>query len=321
MLGSHLEMLATRRSALGLAALTAGAVALPGAAAAAAAPRKRRTLDFRNPADHLLTYIKMSASEEEGVETYLVYEGTTFGVTDGTDLRPLYGMLGFSPVRTFRQPDGSWRILGSEASVFTDLDTGKVLGKWRNPYINRDVDVWHLRTGPINFPIDPKKPISTGGWGLLRPSEYGTNGFFMPIKEQGKDLIIPLDAQANRKNPLDPAIWRHESTGPKLRYSEHNTWRVRRSDIENPDIPSPEIFASWHTIKEWRPWMLMGQRPGNIYNHLVARKVRSVADAPRVLLDYYEKNAPEFLSAPKTWTGTYLTDWDYFQKARKPASF
>jgi len=314
MLNSFFERGYNRRSALGLMGV-AGAVA----AAPASARRSRRALDFTKPEDHLRAYIKMSASEEPGAETFLVYEGMTFGVTEGLQMQPLYGMLGFSPVRTFVLPDGTWQILGNEAAVFTDLATGQVLDTWRNPYLNnRAVKVWHLRTGPINLPINPNKAISTGGWRLLRPSSYGTNGFFMPFTERDGDLIITLDAQATRKNKLDPAIWKAESTGSTMRYSEHNTWRINRADVENSDMPSPPIFASWHTNKEWRPWMLMGQRQGHIYNHLIAYKVASRSQAPRVLLDYYEKNAPEFLSAPKEWTGAYLTDWDHFMRNRAP---
>jgi hypothetical protein len=318
MLNSTFEMLASRRSMLGMAMAAGGVAAMP---ALAAGKKGRRPLDLRDPADHLRMYIKMSASEEEGAETLLVYEGTTFAVTEGTNLVPLYGMVGFSPVRTFRQPDGAWQILANEAAVFTDLATGAALDTWRNPYLdNREVEVWHLRTGPVNLRIDPKKPISVGGWRLLRPSSYGTDGFFMPVSEHDGNYIVALDAQANRKNPLDPAMWPAESSGPNMRYSEHNTWRVNKAEIENPNIPSPQIFAAWHTNKEWRPWMLMGQRPGHIYNHLVAYKVKSIADAPRVVIDYYAKRAPEYLTAPKAWTGSYLTDWDHFKKARKPAT-
>lgn len=304
-----------RRSALTALSFAAGMAAAPSLAKG----RSRKAFDFANPEDHLRAYIKMSASEEDGAETRLVYEGITYGITDGLHMQPLYGMLGFSPVRTFGQPDGSRRILATEAAVFTDLATGKALETWRNPYLdNRAVDVWHLRTGPVNFAIDPKKPINAGGWRLLRESEHGTGHFFLPMSVHDDHLVMTLDAQTNRKNPLDPAKWVAESTGPTLRYSEHNTWRARLADIENPDIPSPDIFAAWHTNKEWRPWMLMGQRPGHIYNHLIAYKVKSVSDAPRVLVDYYEKHAPEFLTAPATWTGLYQTDWDHFMRNRQP---
>lgn len=321
MLSSTLEFAASRRTALGLTGIAAGALALPMRARAMSAVT-RRSIDLHDPADHLRLYVKMTASEEDGAETCLVYEGTTFGVSEGTNLKPLYSMIGFSPVRTFRQPDGSYRFLGSEAAVFTDLSTGEVLKTWRNPYLdNREVEVWHLRTGPINLTITPSKPISTGGWGLLVPSQYGTNGFFMPVVEQDGHFVASLDAQANRKNPLDPAIWVNESSGTMMRYSEHNTWRINASEAADPHHPSPQIFSTWHTNKEWRPWMLMGQRPGHIYNHLTARKVKSLADAPRVLRDYYEKVAPEFLHAPTTWTGKYMTDWDYFKAARTPVRF
>ena len=104
-----------------------------------------------------------------------------------------------------------------------------------------------------------------------------------------------------------------------MRYSQHNTWRIRRSETIDRNHPSPQVFATWHTNNEWRPWMLMGQRPGVIYNDLIARKVASVRDAPRMLLDHYEKTVPEFLSAPREWTGGYQTDWDHFMPARQPA--
>jgi Protein of unknown function (DUF1838) len=306
-----------RRGALAAVGLAAGLTAVP----SLSKPRRGKAFDFADSADHLRAYIKMSASEEDGAETRLVYEGVTYGITDGLQMRPLYGMLGFSPVRTFGQPDGSRRILAVEAAVFTDLATGRVLDTWRNPYLDdREVEVWHLRTGPVNFAIDPNKPISVAGWRLLRESEQGIKKFFLPMHVRDDHLVLTVDAQATRKNPVDPALWPAESSGPVLRYSEHNTWRARLADIENPDVPSPEIFAAWHTNKEWRPWMLMGQRPGHIYNHLTAYKVKSISDAPRVLLDYYEKNGPEFLAAPKTWTGGYETDWDHFMKNRKPAA-
>ena len=64
----------------------------------------------------------------------------------------------------------------------------------------------------------------------------------------------------------------------------------------------------------------MGQRPGTIYNHLIAYKVPSIREAPRVLVDHCERTAPEYLSAPTTWTGAYQTDWDHFIKARRPAA-
>jgi hypothetical protein len=306
-----------RRSALALSVAAAAAASLP----AHARTRAARGLNFADPVDHLRAYIKMSASEESGAETCLVYEGVTYGILPGLKMQPLYGMLGFSPVRTFAQPGGAWRILAREAAVFTDLASGKVLETWRNPYLDDEaVPVWHLRTGPINFPIDPRKPISTGGWKLLRPSEHGTAAFFLPMSVRDDHLVLAVDAQVDRKNPLQPEVWKRESSGPRLAYSEHNTWRAKLSEIVDPDVPSPRIFASWHTNKEWRPWMLMGQRPGSIYNHLVAYKVRSVAEAPRVLLDWYERNAPEFLSAPKEWTGGYKTDWDHFMANRAPAS-
>lgn len=68
-----------------------------------------------------------------------------------SDARPLYGMIGVSPVRAFRTPDGGFRFRANEAAVFTDLASGDVLDTWANPYLDGErQNVWHLRNGPLN---------------------------------------------------------------------------------------------------------------------------------------------------------------------------
>lgn len=297
-----------------------GASALAASASGSTAAQTVRGFDFTRAADHLKLFVKMSASLEEGATSYLLYSGTTFGVLPGNDVRPLYGMSGVSPVRTFRTPDGGYRFLASEASVFTDLASGSVLETWANPFLDGEVQkVWHLRNGPLNYEIHPEKPISGGGWRLLIESRYGRAGFFMPIQVEREDIVVTLDVQATRRNPLEPGVWKRESTGSGLRYSEHNTWRVSRAEAEDESRPTAHAFAAWHSFKEWRPWMLMGARPGHIYNHLVARRISSLAEAPRELVAWYAKNHPAFLEAPREWTGAYRSDWDYFKEARTPA--
>lgn len=317
MFAEMIEGLLSRRRFLGMI----GALSTIGADTSVAANGDEiRGYDFSRAADHLRLFVKMSASLEEGASSYLLYSGTTFGVLAGNDLRPLYGMAGVSPVRTFKTPDGGFRFLANEAAVFTDLSTGEVLNTSSNPYLDDETQkVWHLRNGPLDYEIHPDKPISGGGWRLLLESKFGANGFFMPLRVERDAVIVTLDVQATRKNPLDPRIWKRESTGANLRSSEHNTWRVSRAEAEDESKATANAFAAWHSFKEWRPWMLMGKRPGHIYNHLIARRISSLAEAPKPLVAWYEKNHPEFLSAPSEWTGSYRSDWDYFRETRKPS--
>ena len=319
MLTDTLDILASRRTALGGLALGLGGAL---AAAASAKPRRgRETYDFTKPADNLRAYMKMSGSLEDGAETMMAYEGLTFGVTSGTDLRPLYRMYGVAPVRMWALPDGSFRLMAREIAVFADLATGEVLETWKNPYLDeREVEVWPLRSGPLNYVIAPDKPMSVGGWKLLNGDKRAERGFFVPVSVEGGDFVINVDGQANRKNPLDPKGWPEQSSGPMLRYSEHNSWRMALDDLYNPDKPGPPVFGVWTTHKEWRPWMMMGQRPGHIFNHLTARKITTLDGVAPVLRRHAEKHFPEFLHAPETWTGEYKTDWDYYKAAHPPVA-
>ncbi|MEM7728766.1 MAG: DUF1838 family protein [Pseudomonadota bacterium] len=319
----HSEIGLNRRALLG-AAVAAGAAGL--AACATAPPHQRdrfgtaADLPLDDPDFHLDLFRRMSASNRDGEEAFLRYSGTTFAMIDGAEAVPLYGMEGFSPSRTIRQPDGTVRFLAMEFGLHTDLRTGDVLEEWTNPLTDETLPVWHLRNGPLNYPIDPNVALNSAGWRLLvNPVGMRRDGFFMPVDVEGDTLVVALDAQARRKNPLDPAEWPRASSGAELVYSEHNTWRMALADVLDPDVHSLPAMAAWHSHKQWRPWMMMEGRPGRIYNHLVAHKVSGPEALPPKIRAYAEIHFPDFLSAPKEWTGAYQDNWRHFIEARSPA--
>jgi hypothetical protein len=289
-----------------LAATTGSASTGPGSA-----------LDLSTPQARLRVFRKLQGSEVDGEASMMHYSGVTFGSVAPAQLEPLYGMEGLTFLRSFLQPDGSVRWLANEVAVFTDLSTGEVLDQWRNPYTDEVVDVWHLRNGPLNYSVSPTAEM-TGGWRLLRPIPEGASGFYVPASVVGDKLIVTVDGQASRRNPLSPEEWPRESSGERLVYSEHNTWVAPLAGLASRDVPSPEITGAWHSLKPWRAWMLMGTTPGHIYSHLVARKIASLDEAPRAVVNYVRRAFPEFLSAPAEWTGSYRDDWSYFKEQRKP---
>jgi len=313
---SLLESMIGRRSLL-LGGLGAVAATLqPGMQVAAAAGEP--TLDLRSPHERLRVFRKLQGSEIDGVATMMHYSGVTFGSVEPAVMTALYGMDGLTFLRSYLQPDGSVRWLANEVAVFTDLVSGEVLEQWLNPYTNETVEVWSLRNGPLNYAVSPTAEM-TGGWRLLRPIPKGASGFYIPAKRVGKDLVVTIDGQATRRNPLSPSEWPRESSGEMLVYSEHNSWVVPYAELASRDVPSPAAIGAWHSHKPWRSWMLMGSAPGQIYSHLVARKIDSLDEAPRQVVEYVTRKFPQFLSAPAEWTGNYRDDWSYFKEQRKPA--
>ncbi|MDX2145773.1 MAG: DUF1838 family protein [Rhodospirillaceae bacterium] len=312
-----LESLVDRR---GMFQWGAGALALASSAPRATMAAGGRSLDLNDPREHLMVYLKLNASTRPGDKTFLRYSGVTFGAITGTEIKPLYGMEGVVALKVF-EPDGEVaRMTFNEVGIFTDLATGEVIDRWANPYLERTVDVWHLRNGPTSLSINPRQEQGEGGFRLMRTHGNQPKGFYLPMTIQGDNLVVAVDVQARRPNPLDPAVWKLESTGP-LVYSEHNTFRAKLADIVNPDLPAVDMFAAWHSHKQWRPWMLMGQQPGYIYNHLIVSKIASWTEAPKPVVKYAEKHFPDYMTAPAQWTkGQYQSDWDFFKRDRKPIS-
>lgn len=312
---SWLESILCRRALL-LGSLAAAAA--PSGVLGAPASAPGATLDLGSPEGRLRVFRKLQGSEVDGSPTVMRYFGITFGSVEPSVLTPLYGMEGLTFLRSYAQPDGSIRWLANEVAVHTDLASGEVLDRWQNPFTGESVEVWPLRNGPLNYAVSPSAEMS-GGWTLLRPIPRGVSGFYLPATRVGDNLVVTVDGQASRRNPLSPQDWPRESSGERLVYSEHNTWIVSHAALASPDVPSPSVTASWHSLKPWRHWMLMGSTPGHIYNHLVAHKIESAEEAPKPVFDYVRRRFPQFLSAPAEWTGSYRDDWSYFKEQRKPA--
>ena len=49
-------------------------------------------------------------------------------------------------------------------------------------------------------------------------------------------------------------------------------------------------------------------------------KARVLSDVPRNILDYAEKNKPDFLTAPGEWTGQYTDPETLYTLEREPAA-
>ena len=91
------------------------------------------------------------------------------------------------------------------------------------------------------------------------------------------------------------------------------------ADLEDPDLPSVSAITASQRFGPWYPWMLMGGKAGRNFSHMTVYKAQSLSDVPRNILDYAEKNKPEFLVAPSEWTGEYTDPETLYTMERKPA--
>ncbi len=128
------------------------------------------------------------------------------------------------------------------------------------------------------------------------------------------------EADIRKPNPIDPDNWPRESSGKWYHKKMSNQMVASLAALENPDLPSVPAVTASQRFGPWYPWMLMGGMAGRNFSHMTVYKARTLSDVPRNILDYAEKNKPEFLSAPAKWTGTYTDPETLYTLEREPAA-
>ncbi|MCU0757613.1 MAG: DUF1838 domain-containing protein [Steroidobacteraceae bacterium] len=332
----------SRRAALGGlgiagAGLAAGlaAAASPAPAAANPAPpatptgkvgpagtRARKPIDFDDATANLDAYVKL-VGDVGGKDVVGAFSGHVFGVVESRILRPLFGFEGFGIGRYERQPDGSYRNIWREVGYYKDIESGRILERWPNPYSDETVDVLHVQNDPVNLVVTNQVPQFPPKPGLeFRFGNYGRDqAFILPwlVDRAGDWASCMYDVHGRRPNPLPPAQWPRESSGEFLRVSETFQMGGPLSQLEDPEVTSVRQVGGWQRIADWLPWMLMDQRPGHLFYRCVTRKYGRVEDLPRHVLDYTERHFPQFLKAPDGWVAKNVSSFDVYKAQRKPA--
>ncbi len=310
----------TRREGLGLAALGLGAAIGGPALAAASTPNFVTKIDFKDPKWNRDTYVRLDADLDPGKEKVGWITGKAFGVRDNEKVRPLFKVDGFSVVRTVRQPDGSWRRLLREMVFYRDIETGKLLENWHNPYTDETVKVVPVANDPFNYTITEFMPDAPSYGGLIKEKpqrkpllldwEYGANDTI--VLRTGIDMMYP--------NALQPDKWVRESSGPMNRVSEHFIYVFKRKDAENPKLTHIPHEGSWARVTPWLPWMLMGQAPGHVnYFTNFATLPNGVAGLPADLRDAARAMGEKWLHAPTEDYGPSLSSLENYAREQKPA--
>jgi hypothetical protein len=309
----------TRREGLGLAGLAIGAAAAVPALAKGAAPSFVTKVDFKDPKWNRDTYARMDGNLDPTKEKLGWLKGTAYGVRDNEKVRPLFGVEGFSFTRIKQLPDGNWRRLLREIVFYRDLDTGKILETWHNPYTDENVRVVPIANDPFNFTISDhlQDAPSYGGLNKDKPAPKpflldwsdGPDGTL--ICRTGIDLMYP--------SALQPDKWPRESAGPMNRVSEHFIYTVKRKDVENPSLTNLPLVGAWSRITPWLPWMLMGPAPGNISYFTNFATLKSISDLPTDLVVAARAIDPKYLSAPTEDYGPSLSSLENYAKTQKPA--
>ncbi|KAA1244933.1 DUF1838 domain-containing protein [Aquimarina sp. RZ0] len=263
---------------------------------------KSLNLDLDRPEDNMTAFVKVRASLTDNEEVIYYANGKIYGFVDGERDKPLMGFQMYNIGRSIKRAENSYYLLTNEVLLYTDLNTGKVLEEFNNPYTKETVDVVHVWNSPVNQKQDLEGRY--GKWGI-------------PHQKLGEDMIcMNADIFLKYPSPLTIAEFPENAQSDNYEAAELFQFFFSEKDMNNPDKASIPCTISWTRLGPWLPWLKMGQRSGNMVYQGAGYKLMEsdYNKMPKMLIDYVLANHPEYRHAPTKYTQPNETSWTYFKK-------
>ncbi|MBM3514956.1 MAG: DUF1838 domain-containing protein [Alphaproteobacteria bacterium] len=299
------------QSVAGAGAMAAGMAGLSVGSTAKAATRV--PIDFKDPAQNLKAFIKMTADLDGTKESVGWFGGTIYGNRGVEPLKPLVGVSGVGMMRVKPMGDNVYRVFNREFATYTDPKTGEILESWKNPYTEETVDVVPIKNMIVNAQISPIVEQDFDGHKVKFP-------FTPPWIVQTDKAFQLFEVHAAFPNPMKVAEWPRESAGPINRTGEMFSRMCSLAELEDPDVSAADYVGTWTRVGPWLPWMLMGQADGHLLYRSFMNRTGRVENLPPTLLSYMEKKYPEFLKSPgdETWGKPNDSSWTVYMSQNKP---
>ena len=222
-----------------------------------------------------LMYRKMHFRSDDGLVFWWL-QGVKYGQV-GTTLTPLYTASIGTLQRVKHAADGGFEVTQLEMNVILDLQTGRALDAWRNPYTN---EVLPVRMSPVGPTV----------------TRYGADNVRVLPKEIGG---TPLEATATLHPPLivgDDVFQRDESVARVFTPGRDKPFEVNDiavyhgslANLSDPRVKVGEATVFFAEVTGWQRWMNMGDR----------RKVRRYEDLPADWRANLARAAPRVAADP-----------------------
>lgn len=245
-------------------------------------------------------------------------EGIVQGIRPGEANRDLVGFTMISAAKFLPADDGkSYPKVLREVGLYTDLETGKILEEWTNPYLNEKVKVVPIANDPFNHTIRAtvSPPPSYGG---LNKEQREPKPLQLNFTRRGDMLHMMQHINLFYPSALQPSKWPRESGHPFSQVTEMFMYFIPWADMQNPELTSVEYSGTWARTTPWFPWMLMGPTPGHCQYYTFMGGVDSLAKVNQNTLDYVAEKYPKYLKAPAEWEEPSLSSLEWYARERKP---
>jgi len=220
--------------------------------------------DMSLPLNNLINLIRMQASLDSTSQTPWHYNGTLSAQIASEQPIPMVNIEGMESYRVFPLNDGSYEILGNMLTFFRDIDTGKMIREYQNPF-----------TGKINQVLPNIRQASLG---------RGLN-----ISTMGARPKAFIDQMPDKPLLLDwtfgpETVWLQNDTAYPPGLSEP---RMQKSTMFAPldqfldqnVISLPSLFSAT-VLMPWLPWMDMNEVEGHTLWHASGVKLKSINQLP-----------------------------------------
>jgi hypothetical protein len=261
-------------------------------------------IDLDKPEDNLAAFVRMRASLDLDKETVYYWKGLVYSYVPGERGRPLFELEAYNIARIVTV-EGGYQMLTREVALYKDLETGEILERWYNPFIEDTVNVLHVWNDPVNQQLLLKGRF--GDWGV-------------PWMRMGEGRVAMYsDIFLYYPSPLKKEDFPENSRSDMYQAAELFQFFIGEEELNDRSKPSVYSEVGWTRISDFLPWMRMGERPGNLVYHCRGYKIMDggFEALPKQMREYVLKNQPRFAGAPKTFTQPNETSWTYFKKQQE----
>lgn len=243
------------------------------------------TVAFDSARDELHAFMRLKGATRDEAWP-LHYFGVIHAQFASGATQPLIGFEGLEHTRFLPQPDGSFNMIESMVTYFTDLATGDYLSTFPNPI-----------TGKTNQVVSNYAAGESYNFGMTAFTPL-FGDYTDPGTGPGLRWFRSADRVWVQYERTYPDVWSKPS-------AELITFEGPAREVLGGESTGVEAAFSSTTILPWFKWLEMGDTPGWTLWHANGLKVRSLDDLPQRLRDRLAKHHPQALLTPgeEGWKG------------------
>ena len=233
-------------------------------------------------------YARIRGNPDEGLSIWW-YGGMVYGKLLNQMSTPLFRVHGVGFNRFRKVNNDLYEQKVTEAGYFADLETNKIIDKWKNPLNDKRVQVEHYKSLTVNN-------IDLNGTETSLNTKVIFNGKVGPILTNGDRLWVTENLVARIPLPIPPGV--SIENAPVIDSTYLSTFEAKISDVQNPDLKHIPGSTAFQAITNFYPWMELGVQPGEVIWQIMGRKLDDISQLPQFQKERLKADYPDYLENP-----------------------